>query len=260
MSAQNKEIMPMELANEINRWNYDKSVIKMRPLVREWKKATVEMLRELYLAREFLTNQKGQYKDMSADNYLLNSWSSYCEELGLSYQTANNWLRPFTPRELSETGKDTLMLAPPMKTETTESDRALSQLRMKEVLYSGERQSDWTDEEEKEYQKILENARIAAMVEKCAAMTYFKPNDYFSEAMKHSKAIISFKHDRPEQQQAQHKIFRLIEEYLHCFDNLETKSTAAFNLALKARNISNEIAEKNFQIKNAQEEESDNDC
>jgi len=52
-----------------------------------------EFWRELYLAKEFLTNQKGQYKDPEADDYLIYSWKEYCEEIGISYQTANNWLR-----------------------------------------------------------------------------------------------------------------------------------------------------------------------
>lgn len=258
MSEQNKEIIPMELANRIKRWDYDKSVIKMRPLVREWKKASLEMLRELYLAKEFLTSQKGQYKDPSADNYLLNSWSSYCEELGMTYQTANNWLRSFTPKELSDTGKDMLMLAPPMKTDTT-ALRALMQARINEVFRTGIRPSDWTDEEETEYQKQLQNARIAEMVEKNKLPTYFKPSDYFADAMRHSKKIIGFKLENDIQMQAQNKVFKHIEEYLSCFDNSETQSTAAFNLALRARNISNEYAEKNFQIKNAQAEESGDD-
>ena len=255
---QNKEIIPMELANKIRRWNYDKSVIKMRPLVREWKKATVEILCELYLAREFLTNQKGQYKDPSADNYLLNSWSSYCEELGMSYQTANNWLRLFTPKELSDTGKAVLALSPPMKIETTAS-RALMQARINEAIRTGIRPSGWTDEEETEYQKQMKNARLLEITEKLDAPIYFKANDHFAEALKHKKDITNFKLENAVQTQAQFKVFKYIEEYLNAFENPETQSFAAFNLALRARNISNEIAEKYFQIKDAQAEESGND-
>jgi len=56
-------------------------------------KLFAEFLRGLYLAREYLTSQKGQYKDPDADDYLVYSWKSYCEEeIGISCQAANSWL------------------------------------------------------------------------------------------------------------------------------------------------------------------------
>jgi len=58
----------------------------------EAKEVFEKFLRELYLAREFLTSRKGQYKDPEADDYIIHTWKSYCEEIGISYQTANSWL------------------------------------------------------------------------------------------------------------------------------------------------------------------------
>jgi len=58
-----------------------------------------ELLRELYLVREYLTSQKGQYKDPDADDYIYLSWTSYCEEIGITYQMANYWLRNVVPNE-----------------------------------------------------------------------------------------------------------------------------------------------------------------
>ena len=245
------ENFPIALANKIKKWDYDKSIEKMRPLLKQWKKATEEMLRELYLAREFLTSQKGQYKDPSGNNYLLHSWSSYCEELGISYQTANNLLRPFTPKELSGTGKDTLLLAPPMKLETT-ANRALMQARIAEVLRTGDRPSDFTDEEDAEYQRQMKNAKLAEITEKCNVPTYYKANDYFNEALRHKKDITNFKLEDTAQIQAQQKVFMFIDAYLNAFDDPETRAKAAFNLALKTRNLSNEIAEFNFQLLEAE--------
>jgi len=239
---------PMALATKIKRWDYDKSVAKMRPLIQEWKSATEEVLRELYLAREFLTSQKGQYRDAEAPNYLLHSWSSYCGDLGLSYQKANNWLLPFTPRELSKTGKDELQLALPMKVEESAASRALKESRIAEVLRTNDRPSDWTDEEEAELKRRLENARLAELAEKCNAPTYFKTNDYFSEALRRSKDITNFKLENRTQIQAQYKVFRDIEAYLGAFEDPEIRARAAFNLALKTRNLANAFAEMNFQL------------
>lgn len=232
----------MALASRIRRWDYDKSIIKMRPLIREWKRSTVEVLRELYLAREFLTGQKGQYRDPLAGNYLLHSWKSYCEELGLSYQFANNLLRPFTPRELSPGGKDTLLLAPPAKGEAPAS-RALMQARVNEVLRTGERPADFSEEEEAELKRQMESARLAEQAEKYNAPTYYKSNDYFNDALKHEKNITNFKLENGAQIQAQYRLFKYIEGYLDAFEDPETRARAAFNLALKARNLANEIAE-----------------
>ena len=247
MSKQ-QEAGALELARKIARWNYDKSVEKMRPLVKQWKKATVEMLRELYVAREFLTSQKGQYRDPEADDYLTLSWSGYCGEIGLSHQAANSLLRSarYIPRELSENGKDTLMLlnAPP-KVDTAAS-RALMQARVAEVIRTGERPVNWSGEDEAEYARQMKNAEIARMAEKYNVPAVSKTKDYYAEVIGHTKGVVNFKLKDNAQKQAQFHVFRHIEAYLATFDDPETKSKAAFNLALKARNIANEIAEMYF--------------
>ena len=68
------------------------------------------VLRTLYITREFLNNQKGQRKDPTADDYIAVTWNWYCQSLGLCRRTANNWLKNFTPAELSEDGKDHIQL------------------------------------------------------------------------------------------------------------------------------------------------------
>lgn len=66
----------------------------------------IYVFRTLYIAREFLNNQKGQRKDRTAEDYIAYTWNDYCQEIGASRQTVNNWLKNFTPAELSEDGKD----------------------------------------------------------------------------------------------------------------------------------------------------------
>ena len=68
------------------------------------------VLRTLYITREFLNNQKGQRKDPTADDYIAVTWNWYCQSLGLCRRTANNWLKNFTPAELSEDGKEHIQL------------------------------------------------------------------------------------------------------------------------------------------------------
>ena len=247
MSKQ-QETAVIALSKAVERWDYDSSVKKMRPLVRQWKKATIELVRELFLAKEYLTNQEGQYKDPEADNYLIYSWKSYCEEIELPCQIANNWIKTFTPKEFSDTGKDVLMLESPIKTEKTEN-LALMEARMEKVLRTGKRPAGWTDKEEKEYRRRKENERFASLALKMnmPAIAATK-HDYFADILKHSKDIINFKLADQHQIYAQAAIFDHIDAYLNTFDDPEIKERAAFNLVLKARNRANEIAEMNFQL------------
>jgi hypothetical protein len=252
MSKQNESrgIVPMALAHKISRWDYDQSVEKMRPLVKQWKKATKEMLRELYLAREFLTNQIGQYRDENAPNYLPYSWSGYCGDIGLQYQTVNSWLRQlqYVPREISETGRDMLLLFDaPVKEDTTAS-RALMQARVNEALRTGTRPDGWADEEEAELKRQMKSAEYAELARGYAEPDIAGVKDYFSDALRHSKDIAKFKLEDTAQIQAQFKLFKYIEAYLSTFDNSETRALAAFNLALNTRTIANKLANEHFRL------------
>jgi hypothetical protein len=63
------------------KFDYDESVKKMRAAVKQWKKATAEILRELYTARKNLTIKESL------------PWKDYCAEIGLYYKTADNWIK-----------------------------------------------------------------------------------------------------------------------------------------------------------------------
>jgi hypothetical protein len=246
--------MAMALADKISRWDYGKSVGKMRPLVKQWKQATKEMLRELYIAKEFFTRRKGQYNDPEAPGYLHDSWSGYCGEIGLSYQTANNWLRLFryVPRELSETGRDALMLLEAPAKEGTAADRALIRARVEEYLRTGARPPGWRDDkEETELLRQMKNAEYSELAEGHSLPDISSVKDYFSDALRRSKDIAQFKLGDTAQMQAQLKLFRYIEAYLKTFDDPETRALAALNLAFKTRGIANKLAEEHFQMQEA---------
>lgn len=242
----------LALTSKIKRWNYDESVKKMRGIVKQWRSLTEETVRELYIAKEYLTNQEGQRRDPNAPNYILYTWGDYCEEIGFPRQLADYYIKKFTPKELSKNGKNVLQLEAPDKEEAT-AVRALQEARIEKVLSTGKRPSNWTDKEEAELKRRLESAKFAERLEKyndlSAAIT---KTDWFADAMRRSKDIVNFKLETTEQLQSQMKIFRHIEAYLNVFEDPETKARAAFNLALKTRNLANELAEQNFQLKEAE--------
>jgi hypothetical protein len=248
---QNPASAALSLAQKVSRWDYGKSVEKMRPLVRQWKGITGEMLRELYLAREHLAAQKGQRRDPEAPNYLALSWSGYCGEIGLRYQAVNNWLKSFqfVPKELSPTGKDALLLldAPPKEDATAE--RALIQSSVAEFLRTGERPHGWRDEaEEAELKRQMKQAEYAELAQKYNAPAEAARADYFSEVMRRANDVTHFKLKDTGQMQAQLKVFKYVEAYLSTFDDSQTRALAACNLALKTRSIADKLAEEHFRL------------
>ncbi|MDR0456235.1 MAG: hypothetical protein LBH20_06090 [Treponema sp.] len=254
MNKQNESgaIAPLELANKIERWNYDKSVIKMRKLGEEWTEFTAKVTRELFLAREHL--KKCQRRDPKAHRYSEYTWDGYCGEIGIPREVANYWISKFVPLEISSTGKDVLLIKAPVKEDTTAS-RALMQNRINEVLRTGNRPTDFTKEEDAELERQMKSARFREIMETYNAPVVIKSKDYFEETLRRSKDIAAFKLETHAQNQAQMAIFEHIEKFLAVFDDPEVKARAAFNIALKARRRANELAEISFQLQESAVEE-----
>lgn len=74
-------------------WDYKASVEKVKTLAVNWKKLTLEMLSELYTAREELGAQ-GTRTDLTS-GHLSRSWTQYCEDTGLHRRSVNRWLKRY---------------------------------------------------------------------------------------------------------------------------------------------------------------------
>ena len=76
-------------------WDYDESVEKVKVFVYKWKNMTVEMLDELLVAREVLSEQGG---DRKSEKYqrdkcpIDKTWGQYCQDIGSEKRTVNRWL------------------------------------------------------------------------------------------------------------------------------------------------------------------------
>jgi len=75
-------------------WNYEISVEKVRPLILCWKNLTVEIVRELYKAREALSRTR---PGANVPNGTLREWREYLEDIGLPKSTAHRWLERYDP-------------------------------------------------------------------------------------------------------------------------------------------------------------------
>jgi hypothetical protein len=254
MNKQNESgaLASLELTEKIRRWDYDKSVIKMRELGREWAGITAKVTRELYLAREHL--KKCQHKYPDAPYYSEYTWKIYCDEIKIPCDVAGYWISKFIPREVSGSGRDVLLINAPVK-EDTAASRALMQNRVNEALRTGTRPHDFTKEEDAELKRQVKNAEYAELARGYAVPDIAGVKDYFSDALRRSKDIAKFKLKDTGQMQAQLKLFRYIEAYLSTFDDSETRALAALNLALKTHNIADKLAGEHFQLREPAEEE-----
>ena len=77
------------------KWDYGQSVVKMRQLVVNWKKISVEILRELYMARQMLSSQ-GRRSDLNlSTNVEKLTWTQYLNDVGLNHETVRRWLKKY---------------------------------------------------------------------------------------------------------------------------------------------------------------------
>ena len=93
------------------KWDYKESVTKVRSLVFKWKNISVEILRELYIARKTLSSQ-GVRNDLSTNGEKL-GWLQYLDDIDIPHETARRWLKQydfidnkFLPKEIES---DTLL-------------------------------------------------------------------------------------------------------------------------------------------------------
>ena len=85
-------------------WDYDTSVEKTKTFIYKWKNLSDDILEELWVAREMLSEHGGdrksnQWNKSSVEN---KTWSDYCEELGTSRQVVNRWLeKAYAPKKIT---------------------------------------------------------------------------------------------------------------------------------------------------------------
>jgi N6-adenosine-specific RNA methylase IME4 len=71
-------------------WDYDTSAKRVGGLFYKWKNITAEIAVDLYIAREVLSQKRNKC-------YVSQTWTSYCQEIGIERMTAHRWLEKFFP-------------------------------------------------------------------------------------------------------------------------------------------------------------------
>ncbi len=81
-----------ELVGNTKPWTYEEAVKVGRELVKQHQKLSLDIVRELYVAREALANS-GFRQDLVPNGTSLTSFQSNLEDIGIPKRTAYNWLQ-----------------------------------------------------------------------------------------------------------------------------------------------------------------------
>lgn len=152
-------------------WKYEDSVAVAKPLVATYKKISLDLVRELYAAREALansgyrtdlTNGKAYHPTETTSSQMLrgdsdkekqfHTFQSYLDDIGLNKMTANRWLVLYSPREdklyTPEEYQDMLIAL-------------FQRVQANRVTKYGWEPEGWTSSLERKYQRWLAAERIA---------------------------------------------------------------------------------------------------
>ena len=156
--------MEKELNNYETNWNYEQSVSSIRELVGQFKKCSLDIVKELYIAREKLTNQgfrsdkinSSTSSQMGLSLQITHSFADYLDEIGLSKQTAYRWLSLYSPTE------DKLYSVEEMKLKISNLFEEVYRIRKTNPKYSP---TGWDNKQESAYFKWEERTHPKYLTE-----------------------------------------------------------------------------------------------
>lgn len=133
-------------------WNYEKSVETTKALVSTFRKVSLDLVRELYSAKQALEPQGRS----SAGTFVpsVRTWQDYCDDIGLVKRTADRWLALYIPQE------DRLLTVEEAKDLLEQRYQELRQLVVEHIGDSSWRPEGWIRIFENRYQKELREAQL----------------------------------------------------------------------------------------------------
>ncbi len=154
--------MDKELQKINSNWNYDESVKTTKFLVTQFKNCSLDIVRELYWARESLNSQgvRTTSHNVGTSSHLGISegktWLTYLDEIGLSKSTAYRWLSLYSPSE------DKLYSVEEMKLKISDLFEEVYSLRKSNPKYTP---AGWDNKQEMAYQKWEERTHPTFLTE-----------------------------------------------------------------------------------------------
>lgn len=238
------ELRIADLEVTLRAWNYQEAVERTRPKVVAWGQATMDLFRELYIAREALSRRGGSHNSSQP------TWTDFCADIGYTRQSINAKLKYFVPAELSESGQD-CFLAPAVQ--PSKVDREASSLaRIAQFRSTGIRPPQWTDDDEALLRRLdAEDKAIQTAHQMTKNILSYKrqfhpTRDYFTEMLSREqvKVINKFKLTDRRLRSAQQVAGDSIAQFLYSIDDLNDRAKAAANLVVRLRDIINDSIEE----------------
>lgn len=209
---------------EIDTWNMDEAVARIRPKVEQHQKLSAELARDLWIANSVLARRGGDRRSEDAQVF---GFCDFLELVGISKKKAYLLLKLYVPEEdklltFDEYDQRHLKSANPA---IPQLDSDFERL-VAHAMATGERLAGWTNEHEAEYRKR-------------------KDNDYFSQTLlKNGKMYTKVNLETKEQYKAQLEVFDMITTFLESFANPQVRLAAVCNIGLRIRQFVNDIAEQ----------------
>ncbi len=231
---------------EIDTWNMDEAVARIRPKVEQHQKLSAELARDLWIANSVLARRGGDRRSEDAQVF---GFCDFLELVGVSKKKAYLLLKLYVPEEdklltFDEYDQRHLKNANPA---IPQLDSDFERL-VAHAMATGERLAGWTNEHEAEYRKRKDNEKFAELARKWSSQKIklnWGNNDYFSQTLlKNGKMYTKVNLETKEQYKAQLEVFDMITTFLESFANPQVRLAAVCNIGLRIRQFVNDIAEE----------------
>ncbi|MBQ8708947.1 MAG: hypothetical protein IJ523_12760 [Succinivibrionaceae bacterium] len=244
--------------SEIDTWNAESAIERLRPKVEQLKKVSVEVARDLFIAHEALALRGGDRRSEDAQVF---GFCDFLELVGLSKKTAYLWLKLYdpiadcvrTPEELTalkSANPQIEEISPQVQELQTKKEQLIAH-----AMATGERlyNEGWNEFGcEAEYRLRKSNERLAEIAHtwtsKKVQVNYGK-DDYFSTTvLANGKNFAKINLQNKEQYAAQLAVFDMLDQYLKSFTDPAVRMSAVCNIALRIRAIVNDMHKSDVEL------------
>ena len=231
---------------EIDSWNMENAVAELRPKVEEFKKASVEICRSLFIAHEALAQRGGDRRSEDAQTF---GFIDFLDLVGISKKTAYIWLKLYDPSTDSfispeESDVKSLKSANPA---LPQYDSTFEQL-IAQAMATGIRGEGWTNEHERVYKMRKSSEHIAELARiwgKKKIRLNWGEDDYFSKTLlQNGRMYAKVNLENKAQYEAQLTVFGMISDFLTSIEDPSVRLSAVCNIGLRVRELVNDIAEE----------------
>ncbi|MBR1403454.1 MAG: hypothetical protein IJ558_04700 [Treponema sp.] len=244
---------------EIDTWNMDEAVARIRPKVEEHKKLSAELARDLWIANSVLARRGGDRRSEDAHVF---GFCDFLELVGVSKKKAYLLLKLYVPEEdklltFDEYDERRLKSANPAVEELSPAQQELQSTKERLIAHAmatGERLFDqgWNELGcEKEYRIRVLNKKLSDIARELydkKVQYNWKDDDYFSTTvLAQGKTYAKFTMQTKEQMIAQNEVLEMLSRYLESFGDPAIRMAAVCNIGLRIRSTINKMHEADLE-------------